>query len=273
VNDLLIHLNLSVLKPILTALVMPPIPFLGMLVLGVVLRPRYGRWAVSAQVLALLGLWLSMCTAVGVWLEDTVLEIPSALSPQRTAELKAQGTTEAGRRNTAIVVLGSGREAFAPEYAAPNLRWASLERLRYGLWLSRQIGAPVGFSGGIGWAGDPAGATEADTAHSIAVSEFNSKLHWVESKSRDTRENAANTVALLKSAGITHIVLVTHGYHMARSLRNFKAAAGDSIRIEPAPMGLARPDEWGPLQWLPSPNGFTRVHSATREWLGLRMGA
>ena len=59
----------------------------------------------------------------------------------------------------------------------------------------------------------------------IARAEWNVPLRWTETASRDTHENAVNTVALLRPAGIREIVLVTHGLHMPRALREFRAAA------------------------------------------------
>ena len=107
-----------------------------------------------------------------------------------------------------------------PNTASAACSTGSLERLRYGLWLAGQTGAPVAFSGGIGYAQEGSTA-EAKVAAKIAADEFGRPIRWVESESRDTRENAALTMALLKPAGINHIVLVTHGYHMPRALRAF----------------------------------------------------
>jgi len=78
---------------------------------------------------------------------------------------------------------------------------------------------------------------------------------------------------LLKSAGINHVVLVTHGYHMARALRAFREAAGPAIQIDPAPMGLARGIDAPALEWLPSSNGFRDVRQLLRELAGLTAGA
>ena len=82
------------------------------------------------------------------------------------------------------------------------------------------MSAPLAFSGGVGWA-QQGSTSEARVAAKIAAEEFGRPLRWVEDDSRDTRENAAKTIALLKPAGIQHIVLVTHGYHMRRALRAF----------------------------------------------------
>jgi hypothetical protein len=71
------------------------------------------------------------------------------LSADRIQALKADAQA---KRPVAIVVLGGGMEALAPEYGVSSLRATSLERLRYGIWLGRETGLPVAFSGGVGWA-------------------------------------------------------------------------------------------------------------------------
>ena len=118
------------------------------------------------------------------------------MSFDRVRELRAEVQA---KKPVAIVVLGAGVEPFAPEYGVSSLLYPSLERLRYGLWLARETGAPVAFSGGVGL-GQPDAAAEAKVAAKIAAEEFNRPLRWQEEDSRDTRENATRTLALLKPA-------------------------------------------------------------------------
>jgi uncharacterized SAM-binding protein YcdF (DUF218 family) len=206
-------------------------------------------------------------------LQAQLLDASPALSATRLAELKSQAPAAPGKPGIAIVVLGGGAEPYAPEYGAGSLSRDSLERLRYGLWLGRQSGWPVAFSGGLGWAAR-AGEPEADVAARIAREDFHQPLRWVENTSRDTRENAALSVVLLKNAGVTRIVLVTHGWHMQRARALFDgAAAASGLHIEPAPMGLADSSQLPVLDWLPSSDGFRQTRLVLREWLGLRLGA
>ena len=255
------------LKPLLTALLLPPVPLLLLMLAGGGLlrrRPRAGRlllWAGAAAI------WLCSTTACGEWLQQQLLQPPPALP--------ADALGAGGAAGGAILVLGGGRESEAPEYGAPNLSPYSLERLRYGLWLSRRSGLPTGFSGGVGHA-QTEGVAEAEVASRIAANEFGRPLLWAEGGSRDTRENAARSVALLRESGVTRIVLVTHGWHMPRSLRAFEQAiarSGGGITLLAAPMGLARDDSVPPLRWLPSQAGFAATRHALREFLGLWAGA
>ncbi|MES2992518.1 MAG: YdcF family protein [Pseudomonadota bacterium] len=266
-NSLFALLDLNAWKPVVTALLLPPVPFLLLMLIGarLILARRGLGWSVVLGGAALT--WSSGCVGVAQWLSPVLLQPPSALSAPRVQALRASANPA-----TAIVVLGGGLEPLAPEYGTANLSHYSLERLRYGVWLGRQTGLPVAFSGGVGWA-QPDAMPEARIAAAIAAGEFARPLKWVEDQSRDTRENAGRTVALLRPAGIRHIVLVTHGWHMPRALRAFRAAAGPEIRIEPAPMGLARGTELPVLNWLPSTKGLTDVRHVLREWLGRVAGA
>jgi uncharacterized SAM-binding protein YcdF (DUF218 family) len=267
-NDLFALLDLHAWKPVLTALLLPPVPLLALVLLGAHGMTRRRGWGWVLILLAVAGMWLSACNGAGRLLEQWVLRPPSALAPERIQALKADP------KNTAIVVLGGGVEALAPEYGTGNLAPLSLERLRYGLWLSRETGVPVAFSGGIGWSGTLGGASEAEAAARIAAHDFRLPLRWTEAESRDTRQNAGYTVALLKGSGITRIVLVTHGWHMPRGLRAFEDAARPAgMQVEAAPMGLAAGSDVPVLHWLPSGHGFQRVRHALREWLGRLVGA
>ncbi len=270
VNSLFGMLGIEAWKPILTALLLPPVPLLLAMFVGArLMLPRRGLgWLLI--VLSCAGIWLSACTGVGRMLEQFLLHVPPALTAERLREIKSDTGAKA---TTAIVVLGGGVEPFAPEYGVTNLDYQSLERLRYGLWLSRETGVPVGFSGGVG-RGQTQGAAEAEVAARIAAQEFGRPLRWTEDQSRDTRENAARTVPLMQSSGITRILLVTHGAHMPRAKRAFdEAAAARGLTVEAAPMGLAGRIEVPALDWLPTALGTSRVRTALREWLGRVMGA
>lgn len=276
-NSIVSALGIAAWKPVLTALLLPPVPLLVAILIGAwMMRPRpgtnarRGMWLVMAGVL---GLWVSACSGFAGALQAQLLDASPALSATRLVELKSQAPAAPGKSDIAIVVLGGGAEPYAPEYDSSSLSRESLERLRYGLWLGRQTGWPVAFSGGLGWAAR-AGEPEADIAARIAREDFHQPLRWVENTSRDTRENATRTLPLLKQAGVTHIVLVTHGWHMQRARALFDgAAAASGMHIEPAPMGLADSSQLPVLDWLPASDGFRQTRLVLREWLGWRLGA
>jgi uncharacterized SAM-binding protein YcdF (DUF218 family) len=271
-NDLVAEYGLQAWKVVAAALVLPPVPFLLLTLLGARAIPwrRGAGW--TMLLLGIAGVWLSCCAGVGEWLMRDVLQPPPALDAAARARLRQ----EVPRTNAvAIVALGGGSEAHAPEYGAPSLSAWSFERLRYAVWLSRETGAPVGFSGGVGHA-QPESMPEATIAARIAVREFNRPLRWAESESRDTRENAAFTVTALQGEGVRRIVLVTHAWHMPRALRAFEEAslaARAGIQITAAPVGWAPRIERSALQWLPSLEGQALVRQTLREGIGLLAGS
>ena len=266
-NDLLTSMELGSLKGWLAALLLPPVPFILLVLLGAwFLRRRPARGWVMVLV-GCAGLWFGATSLVGSALVDVLTQPPPALSTGAVADLKLL----APEQKTAIVVLGGGREAFAPEYTLSNLAPYSIERLRYGVWLAKATALPLAFSGGVGYHSQP-GASEAEIASRISASEFNKPLRWAEARSRDTSENGQFTVALLRGAGIERIVLVTHNFHMRRAMVNFERAAiraGIKLSIVPAPMGLARDDNG----LTPSVIGFAQTRLAFHEWLGRLAGA
>jgi uncharacterized SAM-binding protein YcdF (DUF218 family) len=265
VNSLFASLGIESWKPVITALILPPVPLLLLVLVGArLLLPRRGLgWLVI--LISVVLLWLSATTGAVRLLGQA----PPALSFDRVRELRAEA---AAKKPLAIVILGAGSEPFAPEYGVSSLQYGSLERLRYGLWLAGQTGAPIAFSGGTGYAQEGS-TSEARVAAKIAADEFGRPIRWVEAESRDTRENATLTMALLKPAGINHVVLVTHGYHMPRALRAFAEAAGPGVQVEAAPMGLAKNLEAPALEWLPSATGFRDMRQLLRELVGSAAGA
>ena len=270
IADWLSSTGLAAAKPILTALVLPPVPLLALALVGLWRARRQRRCGLGLALASIIALWLCSCEGAAGWLERTILQPPPALSAQARAEIKARA---AHGTRAAIVVLGGGVFRDAPELGTDDLQAPSLQRLRYGLWLGHETGIPVAMSGGAGWIlGDGTTVSEASVAARIASQEFGAPLRWMESTSRDTRENALNTTALLVPQGVREIVLVTHGWHMPRALREFRAAAarqGVPLRIDPAPMGLAPRSDLPLLLWLPSGQGSHDVNIALREMLGM----
>jgi len=271
VNQLFVLLGISSWKPVLGALLLPPVPLIVLMLLGtrLVLPRRALGWLLVLLSAALL--WLTACSGTARVLAQTLLHPPAALALERVAELKA---ALQARQPVAIVVLGGGSKPLAPEYGISSLTEFSMERLRYGIWLGRETGAPVAFSGGIGWGqSDRSAAPEAQVAARIAAQDFGRPLRWTEERSRDTRENAAYSVPLLKQHGITRALIVTHQAHMTRALRAFEEAAHGSIVFEAAPVDIIDPPLREPGAWLPSTRGLVTVRYVLYELAGKLMGA
>lgn len=252
------------LKPILTGLIMPaaagPALVMALSLWTWLAWPQRGagRWRLALAGGIGAGMWLISCPAVAVWLSVQLLP---QFPPIRTDDVKQ-------RQVQAIVILGGGADAHTPEYDGPHLSSASLQRLLYGLHLAHATQLPMAFSGGKGWAADSAQAAEAQVADAVLARLHAPALRWQENQSRDTRENAQLTAAMLQKEGIQRIALVTNAWHMARSLRHFENAG---FVVLPAPMGHVHTDASPVLQWIPSGKGLQDSCAVLKEWLGLRL--
>jgi uncharacterized SAM-binding protein YcdF (DUF218 family) len=267
-NALLLTLGIEGWKPALGALLFPPMPFIAMVLLGAALMRRRALLGWVLVLTASTGLWLMGTEAASVAIERQLLRPPPALGPSEMAALRRAP-------DTAIVVLGGGRRLLATEYGHATLRPRSAERLRYGIHLARATGLPLAFSGGVGF-GAPGGPSEAAVAGQLAEEDYGFKLRWQEGESRDTRENAVRTVALLREQGVRHLVVVTQAYHMPRAMRNFEravAASGAAMRLSAAPMDASPEGRLEFLDWLPSLTGYEQTRVNLHEWLGMLAGA
>ena len=269
---------LASFKPVLAALLLPPASLIVLVLIGTRLVLPRRLLGFSIVLLSCIAMWLTSTQGFSYVLQTYVLRAPRALGPidleSLRDEVKAAGKADSKTSSgIAIIVLGGGMEPRAPEYGISDLSSISLERLRYGVWLSRQIGAPVGFSGGLGWAQLDGEQPEARIAQRIAQEEYGHTLKWVEDRSRDTRENAGRTAALLRQAQIQKVLLVTNAWHMPRAARAFREALGPGTTVVPAPMGFFGPRADRLLDWLPSTEGLAQNRLALRELLGLLAGA
>lgn len=261
-------MNLGELKPILTALALPPAGPLLLMAAGAVLAWPHGagrvRRRLGAGVMALsaLALWLLSCHAVAVGLARHALPQVLPLEPTSLAQLRSQGVQ-------AVVILGGGVLPSAPEYGQAQPSSATATRLRYGLHLAQRAQLPIGFAGGVGWAaaGSEQTASEAQVALAMARSQ-QQDIRWLDDQSRDTAENARFLRLTMQADGVRKIALVTHAWHMPRSIKHFKQAGFDVL---PAPTGFVLPRSRPLLEWLPSAQGLMASRSVLREWLALRL--
>jgi uncharacterized SAM-binding protein YcdF (DUF218 family) len=253
-------MDLGLLKPLLTSLLMPPLAPLLLALAGLLLAWRRRPAGLLLAALSLAALWLLCCHGTAVWLARHALP---QFDPASAAALKA-------RKVQAIVILGGGVLPEAPEYGAPQPSPSTAARLRYGVWLARQAGLPVAFAGGIGWAaGGRQPASEAEVAAQVALQDYGVKLRWSEAASRDTAGNARLLAPILQHDGVQRIALVTDAWHLPRALAAFERAG---LAVTPAPMGFVLPVESDLLEWLPSAQGLTTSRQVLRECLGLAVG-
>lgn len=252
-------MELGALKPLLSSLVLPLAALVLLALAGLMLaaqRQHKGK-GLLLGLISLTSLWLLSCQGMAVWLAANALPQYPPVTP---AQLKS-GHIQA------IVVLGGGIYPQAPEYGQAQPGPATAARLRYGIWLARQTGLPLAFTGGKGWAASGSTAvSEAEVAGQVALQEYGVAFRWLETKSRDTLENASLLAPMLKRDGVSKIALVTDATHMPRSVLAFER---QGLAISPAPTGFILPTRSGPLLWLPSTEGITASTRVLHELLGL----
>jgi uncharacterized SAM-binding protein YcdF (DUF218 family) len=242
------------LKPILTALVLPPAGPLLLALFGVLVATR--RRALGL-VLATLGIAATFALSTNGMALVLARVLMPEVRPATAAELQAV---------QAIVVLGGGVRPDAAEYGAAQPSEATLQRLRYGARLARQAGKPLAFAGGLGWGASGLQVeSEAVVARRTLQEDYGLPVRWQDDSSRDTAENARNMAPLLQREGIRRIALVTDATHMPRAAPLFRAAG---FEVVPAPTDFPGPRNRPLLEWLPSSHGASLCRTLLREWLG-----
>ena len=251
-------MDLGQLKPLLATLVLPPAGPLLLAGLGLLLarRSRLAAWVAG---LSLVTLWLLATPAVSNALAARLLPLPA---PVGLPELRQAGTQ-------AVVVLGGGVLPEAPEYGMAQPSNATFNRLRFGVRLARLANLPLGFAGGVGWAGRGT-ATEAEAVQAAAKQDLGATIRWVDDRSRDTAENARMMAALLRKDGVRRIALVSDSWHLPRAVAEFRAAG---LEVLPAPTRMPVAVNSPLIEALPSPTGLERSYNVLREWLALRVAA
>ena len=163
----------------------------------------------------------------------------------------------------AIVVLGAGTYFHAPEYGGDTVSKDALARLRYASKLHRETGKPILVSGG-----KPLGNTlsEGEQMKRVLEQDFNVPVQWVEGDSDNTLQSARLSFDQLKAAGITRIFLVTHAWHMPRSVQSFQLAG---FRVTPAPTAYTTRYQNDLMAYVPSADGLKDSRIFLHELIGV----
>lgn len=238
---------------LLSALLLPPLNGLLPAVLGIFLwrtRPRLARFLVVFGVLVLCA--LSLGVVARALLVPLEARHPPLSSPP-AADLPVD----------AIVVLGAGRYRTPPEFPADDVAGPALDRLRYAALLARNTGRPLLLAGG---APDGGGRSEAEAMRDALQRDFGVTARWLETASANTFENARNSAALLLPQDMRRIALVTHAWHMPRSVAAFEHAG---FAVLPAPTAYASARPVLPADFLPRAAAMQQSSTALHEWIGL----
>lgn len=240
------------LTNLLAAVLLPP--FNGLLLAGVGIllwraRPRLARFLVISGVLLITV--LSLGVVARALLVPLEAKYP-AIAPASLGKLDAE----------AIVVLGANRYRGAPEFSEDDVIGPALDRLRYAALLARQSKKPLLLTGGVPDGGDK---SEAEAMRASLARDFGVSVRWLESASANTLENAKLSAEILLPAGIKRVALVTHAWHMPRSVAAFEAAG---LSVLPAPTGYTSVGALTALDFVPRAGAMQGSARALHEYIG-----
>ena len=235
---------------LVSAFLLPPLNLLLVAALGLWLWHKRPRIARALLTLSFTLLWLLATPYVSHALMRQLEGPPYAVDP---------GAQPAD----AIVVLGGGTYFHAPEYGADTVGDKTLARLRYAAKLQRLTGKPVLVTGG-----KPLGneLSEGMQMKQVLEQEFNVPVKWIEEDSDNTFENARLSYLLLSQAGVRHIYLVTHAWHMPRAAQAFRAAGFDVV---PAPTAFTTRHHTDLLTFVPDANALLDSRWFLHEVIGM----
>ncbi len=191
--------------------------------------PRFSDWAIST-------------------LEDEWPPVPAALAP----------------RADVIVLLGGMTRGVVPGADLPDLS-GSVDRLFHAAALYRAGKAPVLLLTGGNAPGYEAEALS--MKHMLLAMGIPDEVLLLEDRSRNTRQNARYSAAVLRDRQVRSILLVTSAYHMRRAKLEFERQgfevlpAATDYQVVEAPRTL--------LDWLPVVGSLNQTTRVVKEYLGL----
>ncbi|MDQ6962298.1 MAG: YdcF family protein [Mariprofundaceae bacterium] len=243
----------------LSILMIPPGLFIVVGLLGCLFyRRKLGRLLIIGSFSCL---WLMSTLPVQNFLTHS---LESQFSPLPASSLKAQRFT--GRHDTAIVVLGGGIYAKAPEFEGQHaLQGDALMRTIYAADLAKKTGLSVYTTGGkVGQMHEAEGVVMQRVLIKMGV---HPKKVFAEILSKNTWENARNIKAAFKHERIKHIILVTSATHMARAIDSFRRHGLDTTA---APCAYrTKHDSYQFRDFLPNASILQASTQALHEYFGL----
>ncbi|UJF34708.1 YdcF family protein [Paenibacillus hexagrammi] len=135
--------------------------------------------------------------------------------------------------------------------------------------LYRRTQLPIVLSGGQVFA-DTGNESQIAKRHLLALGVPESSI-TMDDSSRNTKENAANTKAILEQHQWKHPVLVTSAFHMPRSVKLFRA---NHVEVQPYPTDyqVSSRLQTYTFTFIPSYSGLMATAMALKEYVGMLAG-
>jgi uncharacterized SAM-binding protein YcdF (DUF218 family) len=252
----ILHDFVHFFRSTLPFVLVPPSGLIWWLLLGLLVMRRRRRLGVAITVVSCALLYALSTPLVGGLL----------ISSLEAAQPPTQGADEPG----AIIILGADGERTPDQLVRAEPGPLSLQRLAGAAIIVREKKLPVLITGGKVGEGQPA---VADLMADLFKDAFDLPVEWRETRADNTCENARFSAELLRKAGVTSALVVTHAWHMPRAILSFQQAG---FPIIPAPLHADTHEIRAVSDFLPHTSAWVRSFYALHEWIGLlayRMGA
>jgi uncharacterized SAM-binding protein YcdF (DUF218 family) len=242
-----------ILKKLITIVILPPGSFIFIQLLAGI-----WMWRRNQRRFAL----ITIAMALMLWALST-----ATISCALIRTLEAGLTIPKHVQGDVIILLGGGVSDGVQDLTGSGTPSEDMmARLVTAVRLQRQLDIPILFSGG--------NPDDSKTPESLVVGRFLADLGvkksqvLLESRSRDTQENALYCREILRQHGFSRPLLVTSAYHMRRSIQAFQKAG---VPVTPLPAqfmtGAAVTFHWG--DFLPYAGSLLNSAAALHEYFGL----
>jgi uncharacterized SAM-binding protein YcdF (DUF218 family) len=238
------------LTNLISAFLLPPLNLLLVALAGLLVARRHPR----------LGRTLLFGSLALLWLCATPYFAGNAL---RLLESSVKAVDTKAQPADAIIVLGGGTYINAPEYGTDTVSESTLVRVRYAAKLQRETSKPILAAGG-----KPHGNNlpEAQQMKAVLETEFKVPVRWTEHSSNNTLESAHYSYRQLQKDGVKRVYLVTHAWHMPRSVMAFRSVGFEVI---PAPTSFTTDYDTNVLDFLPSGSALDDSWNFMHELVGI----
>jgi len=238
------------LKKVLTAFLLPPGIFLVLLLAGMVFITKRFRSFLFGLFLLLYLLSIEPAKDLLLLPLENRYPVPSWSEIQHV---------------DAIVVLGGGALENAPDIDGQGaLDGDSLLRVLAAYRLHAASKKPIIVAGGAVFGSRPESEISREVLHRLGVKQ---QSVLVETKSKDTNENALFVRAICQRRNWNKIVLVTSAFHMKRALMLFDRFFNEIVPYPTDYKTLRR--GYGYWSFLPDASNLADIALAVKEYLGI----
>jgi uncharacterized SAM-binding protein YcdF (DUF218 family) len=181
--------------------------------------------------------------------------------------LESRYTPSANIKGDVLIMLGGGAISDAPDIdGAGQLSGAAANRLLTTARLYHKTKLPIILSGGEVFT-DSGNEALIAKRQLLALGVPEDKI-IIESKSRNTEENAKYTKLLLEKYNFKQPILITSAFHMERSVRNFNTIG---IHTQPYPTDYRSSPHSSAYanKFVPSAGSLSNVSIILKEYLGI----